>query len=124
MNYLYLVLFTAIISYNLKAQDGKILNGYDPITDDISEKYEAGPYLIYDCQSQSWICVLQSYYENCQTSRDKDLKENLVNLSCAPIGEFPNKKSCFQRQLFLASQSHGVRFCIADSWKKKEQKTQ
>jgi hypothetical protein len=97
-----------------------VLNGFDPKTDIISEKYEAGPYLIYDCSEGHWVCVLKEYYEQCQVSRNDELVRKQKELSCAPIGEFPNKKSCFQRQLYMTGQGFGTRFCLSDEWKKKE----
>lgn len=108
----------------LLAQETKALNGYDPRVDEISDNYEAGPYLIYDCQAGHWVCVLAPYYLSCQQQREKDLKSGSLSLSCAPMGEFLNKKSCFQQQLFLVGQAQGNRFCISDSWKQKELKTQ
>jgi hypothetical protein len=86
----------------------------------ISDIYQAGPYLIYDCQEKHWVCVLESYHKDCQMKREKDLldKEGLYH-SCAPLGVLPTKKSCFQRQLFLTTHNYGTRFCIKDSWKTK-----
>lgn len=96
------------------------LAGFDPIQDVLSEKYEAGAYLIYDCEQKHWVCVLESYFEECKLKRQKELmnEEKLLH-SCAPLGVLPTKKSCFQRQLFLTTHNHGQRFCIKDTWKKK-----
>jgi hypothetical protein len=116
-----LMLFSILLSALSFADSGeKIVNGYDPKVDIISENYEAGPFLIYDCQEGHWTCVLESYYKDCEEKRAKDVHEKKLELSCAPIGELPNKKSCFQKQLFLVSQNHGTRFCIGDDWKQKE----
>lgn len=95
-------------------------NGYDATRDVIAENYEAGPFLIYDCKEGHYVCVLSDYYKKCEADRADDLIGRKLNLSCAPIGEFPNKKSCFQRQLFMTSQAYGPRFCISDYWKQKE----
>jgi hypothetical protein len=97
----------------------RYLNDYDPLVDDISEKYQAGAYLIYDCQEKHWVCVLQDDFKTCEEKRAKDnLSESYLH-TCAPIGEFPNKKSCFQRQLFLTTHNYGARFCVKDYWKAK-----
>lgn len=88
--------------------------------DAISENYDAGSWLIYDCEEKHWTCVLESNYRECEEKRKKDFNlPNEVYHSCAPIGQFPTKRSCFQRQLFMVSQNYGQRFCIKDSWKNK-----
>lgn len=105
------------------ADDGeKILSGFDPSRDVISEKYFAGPYLIYDCEEKHWVCVMEDDFKECQKKRDEDKNNKKEILGCAPLGSFPTKKSCFQRQLFLTGQNHGTRFCISDEWKEKDVK--
>lgn len=98
----------------------KVLTGYDPKVDIIAENYEAGPYLIYDCVEKHWTCVLESYFEECQNKRAQDITDNMIYLRCAPIGKLPNKKSCFQKQLFFISQNLGQKFCVSNEWKEKE----
>lgn len=116
-----LMLFCMLISPALLADDGdKVLNGYDPKVDIISDKYEAGPYLIYDCQDQHYVCVLESYAKVCDEKRAQDIHDKKVSLSCATLAVMPNKKSCFQKQLFMASQNHGNKFCVHEEWKQKE----
>lgn len=120
-----LMLFSGVLALltapQLVADSGqKVLNGYDPKVDIISEKYEAGPYLIYDCQAKHYVCVLENYYKDCETLRAQNIHERKLDLGCAPLGMLPNKKSCFQKQLFLVSQNHGTRFCIGEEWKQKE----
>ena len=98
----------------------KELAGFDPRTDIISEKYEAGAYLIYDCVEKHWVCVMENFYKDCQEQRALDIKEKKPILSCAPIGAFPVKKSCFQRQLYMTTHNHGTRFCIHEDFKEKQ----
>ncbi len=100
----------------------KELAGYSAAYDVISEDYVAGPYLIYDCKAESWVCVLKEDHDDCTVKRDEDLFKGKKKLSCAPLSLFPTKKSCFQRQLYLVSQNHGSRFCMSDIWKKRELK--
>jgi hypothetical protein len=116
-----LMLFLILTTSTVSADDGeKVLNGYDPKTDIISEKYEAGPYLIYDCKDKHFTCVLESYYKECELMRAQDNHHKKVELSCAPIAQMQNKKSCFQQQLFFVSQNQGTKFCVGESWKQKE----
>ena len=116
-----LMVFCMLLSTHLLADDvEKELNGYDPKVDIISDKYEAGPFLIYDCVDKHYTCVLESYFKECVDSRSKDIHDKKVELSCAPIAEHLNKKSCFQKQLFMVSQNHGNKFCVGNDWKTKE----
>lgn len=95
----------------------KTVAGFDPKTDVIADNYEAGAYLIYDCVEKHWTCVMEEFYTECKEKRVRDLAsdENEI-VSCAPVGTFPNKRSCFQRQLFMTTHNHGQRFCINEKW--------
>lgn len=115
-----MILMTFIPTFIWADSRPKFLNGYDPSTDVISENYEAGPFLIYDCVEKHWVCVLESYYKECQSLREEDQLLKKLDLRCSPFSEFPNKKSCFQRQLYLTGQNVGANFCIGDDWKQKE----
>ncbi len=115
-----LMIFCMLLAPHLLADSGeKVLNGYDGKVDVISENYEAGPFLIYDCVEKHYVCVLEEYYKECGEKRAKDVHERKEMLSCAPISEHLNKKSCFQKQLFIVSQNHGTRFCVGEEWKQK-----
>lgn len=114
---LFLIMWAAVVS----ADDGeKVLNDFDPRTDIISEKYEAGPYLIYNCKEKHFVCVMEANYKECEAERAQDNLEKKLDLSCAPISKMLNKKSCFQQQLFFVSQNQGTKFCVGESWKQKE----
>lgn len=114
-----LALFVLFIPFVFADTGEKKLAGFDPVTDVISEEYMAGPYLMYDCKEGHWVCVLESYYQECQEKRGRELASSSETHSCAPIGVFPTKKSCFQRQLYMTSHNYGKRFCMKDSWKQK-----
>lgn len=116
-----ILLFIVILGgTSLWAQEEKLSTGFDARRDIISDKYEAGAFLIYDCEDHHWVCVLEPYYKACEEKRSLELlKSDALFHSCAPVGEFPNKWSCFQRQLFLTTHEHGNRFCVRDEWKSK-----
>lgn len=122
MKILFLILIYASVCWS--DDQPKSLAGFDPRTDLIADNYEAGPYLIYDCEEKHWVCVMEEFYKECEEKRKKDLTESGLYHSCAPVGTFPTKKSCFQRQLFLTTHNHGKRFCIRDEWKEKNIKNQ
>lgn len=98
----------------------KFLEEYDPYSDEISEEYSAGPYLIYDCQKKHYVCVLQENFESCELKKEKDLKSDSISHTCAPLGKLTTKKECFQKQLFMVSNNGGTPFCLKEEWKKRE----
>lgn len=113
-----LTIFFVLMSSILMADDGpRELAGFDPRMDIISDNYEAGAFLIYDCVEKHWVCVLESYFKECQEKRVQNILENKPTLDCAALGEFPVKKSCFQRQLYMTTHNHGTRFCENPEWK-------
>ncbi len=109
-----------IFGFAFAQEAEKELAGFDPKVDLISEKYEAGPFLIYDCEDKHWVCVSEELSKECESKRNEDLKAKKLNVRCASITKYPVKKSCFQRALFLTGKNHGTRFCIGESWKEKE----
>jgi hypothetical protein len=112
----------ALASSDSCAEEIPLLAHFEMKGDNITDKYFAGAFLIYDCKEKHWVCVLQEDYKDCEADRKKAQIKNERELPCAPIGEFPSKRSCFQRQLFLAGQAHGHRFCLLDDMKKQELK--
>lgn len=104
-------------------QENKIVTGFDPSKDVLADDYEAGEFLIYDCEEKHWTCVLESYYQDCQAKRAKDLENpNSYDHTCVPVETFPNKRACFQRQLFLVTNNYSQRFCQKEEWKEKTNK--
>lgn len=93
---------------------------FSPTKDMIADRYWAGAYLMYDCEEGHWVCVLKEDFKSCEEKRAKATKAREKFLPCAPIGEFPTKRSCFQRELYLTGQAFGHRFCLLDELKKEE----
>lgn len=98
----------------------KELAGFDAAADVITEDTIAGSWLIYNCQERHWTCVIKEDFDECAEKRDRDKVKRKKRLRCAPLGEFPTKKSCFQRQLYMVGQNHGSRVCVNDRWKQRE----
>jgi hypothetical protein len=98
----------------------KFVEEYDAVNDKISEDYEAGAYLIYDCENKHYTCVLEEYFKSCESKVQEDLTTASLHHRCAPIGKLTTKKACFQKQLFMVSNNAATPFCTKDEWKKKE----
>lgn len=93
---------------------------FDPRYDIFSNKYEAGPYLLYDCEAKHWVCTEEITYKECEEKRKAEVLSDVnTHHSCAPVGKFVGKKSCYDRQLFMVSQNFGSRVCVRDVWKNK-----
>lgn len=114
-------IFFLLLATSVMADSGpKELEGYDAANDEVEEGSTAGAFLIYNCKDSHWACVISKNFDECREKRDEDLKGEKKVLRCAPIAEFPTKKSCFQRQLFMVSQAYANRVCISDIWKQRE----
>ena len=93
---------------------------FEGAKDMIADRYWAGAFLIYDCDEGHWACVLKEDYKVCETDREEAKLKKQKQLPCAPIGEFPTKRSCFQRELYMTGHAHGHRFCVLDELKHEE----
>jgi hypothetical protein len=91
---------------------GFLLFGENVFADD-------GDHLIYRCDEGHWECVNEAEFRNCRESRDKEIKEEKKDLSCAEFEHHPSLKGCEQRILFLTTHNFGTRFCLNDSFRKK-----
>jgi hypothetical protein len=116
---LFFFLFLALVSVHAKEEEA-VPDDFNPAVDNISDKYYAGSWLIYDCKEGHWVCVLEEYYKTCEDERKQGITAKEKHLPCAPIGGFPTKRSCFQRELYLTGNAHGNRFCLLDELKKEE----
>lgn len=117
-----LLLFPLLLTlaYGETQEEEALPSDFEMKTDNISEKYFAGSFLIYDCEEKHWVCVLKEDYKTCEDKREASIEKKERHLPCAPIGEFPTKRSCFQRELYLVGQAHGHRFCLLDEIKVEE----
>jgi len=120
MRFLLLLLLISGAVLAEEKEEDPLPSDFELKDDSISDKYFAGAFLIYDCEEKHWVCVLKEDYKECDEKREKSKKLREKHLPCAPIGEFPTKRSCFQRQLYLTGQAHGSRFCLLDELKKEE----
>lgn len=109
-----------LFAQSILPQQEKLVTGFDPRRDIISDKYVAGPYLIYDCQDKHWVCVEESFFEECRTMREEDKRQKKTFARCAPVGEFEVKFSCFQEQLRLTGNVDPEKLCVLDNWKRKQ----
>ncbi len=116
------IFFLLILNIAYAQDESEFPEDYEARVDYISDKYFAGAFLIYDCEEKHWVCVMEIDYKSCEKKRKESLDKFAKYLSCAPIGQFPSKKGCFQRVQFLTGHDHGNRFCLLDELKREEKK--
>ncbi len=103
-----------------KEEEVSLPHDFNGVQDKISDKYYAGAHLIYDCEEKHFVCVLPEDNKVCEEKRAEAIKNKEKFLPCASLGEFPTRRSCFQRELFMVGHAHGNRFCVLDELKKEE----
>ena len=60
----------------------------------VSDEFFSGPYLIFDCRNQTFICVSESGFDACRNMRQTAIKNNKRILDCAPLKLYPNFNAC------------------------------
>ncbi len=119
---LYLVI--AIFSVQTWAQD-KVEMADQPSYQDItlldpylSYKYRRGPFLVYDCKAQHWVCTSVVESNRCSENRENELKDKKRELSCAAVKKFSSESECINEQKSLVDYGHSPRFCVNDLYKR------
>lgn len=78
----------------------------------INGRYKAGPYLIYDCESEFYACVDQDGSEKCREKRDVSITKKETRLPCAPLKQFLDKKTCLEKNYEVLESVAVKRFCF------------
>lgn len=60
----------------------------------ISEDYNEGTYLIYNCVDSYYVCADEGNFKSCQDKVDKENRENKEFYSCLPVKGFADEKKC------------------------------
>ncbi len=78
---------------------------------ELSEKYNQGSFLIYDCKDSHWVCVVMEQFNDCKKQRDNEKENLLTEYSCAPLKEYSTKKDCFKAQKKLINSRDASLLC-------------
>ena len=57
-------------------------------------KYRGGEYFIYDCKREYYACVDSDGFERCTEDRKNSIIKGKKKYDCAPLKQFPDKRSC------------------------------
>lgn len=91
---------------------------FDPTQDILSDKYVAGPHLIYDCEDKHWVCVAPEEKKECEDLREKRRLDKQRQLKCTSFKSFDDKKSCFKfQQTMVTSATDPAWTCTASNWR-------
>ncbi|MCK5074349.1 MAG: hypothetical protein KAQ98_13045 [Bacteriovoracaceae bacterium] len=78
----------------------------------ISDKYDAGNYLIYDCIGRHFACVNGKSFRWCKLARKKSKILDRAVFACAPLKKFESLKECSKKQYELIHSMPSKIFCI------------
>ncbi|MEX0798992.1 MAG: hypothetical protein WD025_06090 [Bacteriovoracaceae bacterium] len=79
----------------------------------MSDLYQKGPYLLYDCESMHWVCAGRGEFNRCVRWRSRALKRGEANLSCAHFVPFDSRQECHKKQIEMTNTGTlERRFCL------------
>ena len=84
----------------------------------LNERYEKGPYLVYDCLAGHWVCTAKAEFERCGQERQDALKDKLDNLVCADFQKFASADECIDQQVWQTHHNSNTPFCVGEKVKR------
>lgn len=78
----------------------------------LSDKYLQGPFLIYDCEQQFFVCAGPKNAAFCAQTRSAYLKSGETNLPCAVLKKFPFTVDCLKEQNTQVNRPGVKKFCL------------
>lgn len=107
------------------SKDTESFEEFDTARDEFSDKYMAGPHLIYDCEDKHWVCVDDEIKKDCEDDRQKRTLDKFRSLKCSYLKTFDDKPSCFKHQLSMVSSATDPEWtCTVDKWREKNIKSE
>jgi|GEM_PF-1570752 len=80
--------------------------------ENLSDKYRAGPYLIYDCTAEHFVCADVENQVECDVSREKSFVKKSERLPCAVLKQYSSRDVCLEEQSkFMLNKKYD--FCFA-----------
>lgn len=103
---------------SMVSKEAESFEEFDTARDELSEKYMAGPHLVFDCEDKHWVCVADDEKKNCEAKRDELKLKKERQLSCTYFRTFESKKECFTYQQSLISNATDPTWtCTVDKWR-------
>ena len=92
---------------------------FEGLARELSIKYFAGSYLIYDCIDKHFVCADEYEYKRCEDRRSQEEKDMKIRLACVPVKKYADRKECEVAQKEIVSQGRFVNFCLHEDFKKR-----
>jgi hypothetical protein len=77
----------------------------------LSDEFSSGPYLIYDCRAQTFICVNEDSFDLCRRLRIQSQGEGKRILDCAPLKNYISENACGNAAQTAIDQLAAKNFC-------------
>jgi hypothetical protein len=77
----------------------------------IDWKYNAGEYLIFDCDRNHYACVNDEGNNNCLEERKFAIETKEIKYPCAPLKKFSDKKTCVKKNYQIVDLNAIRAFC-------------
>ncbi len=110
-----LIFISAFLSSSSFAEE------FDTTRDEFSDKYMAGPHLVFDCKDKHWVCVDDDNKKDCLDGREGRVKDKFRNYHCTYARSFEDKPSCFEFQKKMVNSGNNPEWsCTIDKWRIKD----
>lgn len=86
----------------------------------MSDAYIKGPYLMYDCDDNHWVCSGEAEYKRCDGLRNDAIKRKDKNLRCTKFFKFSTIEKCHEKQLEMIGNQAYQRFCLHPEIRKRQ----
>jgi hypothetical protein len=84
-----------------------------------SSKYYSGPYLIYDCLDNHWVCADKLAVTQCRLNNKLRETADKALKSCVIYKEYEKTKFCIEKNTQLVSDNASMRRCYVEKYFKK-----
>jgi hypothetical protein len=95
--------------YAQSSTEGIDFDNSDP---ELDVFYQRGSFLVYDCNTDHWVCTKTLEYKRCKSQRKEALLDLEERLPCAFFDQFKTDELCAKEQQRLTNDSRGNRFCL------------
>lgn len=107
----------------MRSKDTQSFEEFDTARDEFSDKYMAGPHLVYDCEDKHWVCVDEDNKKDCVDDREQRELDKFRSLKCTYARTFDDKPSCFQFQRNMVNSANIPEWsCTVSKWRVKDVK--
>jgi len=84
----------------------------------MSDLYQKGAYLVYDCERLHWVCTGAEEFNQCAKRRKEAMILKDENLSCAYFAPYSSRSACHKKQIEMTNRGTYPRFCLHPEMRK------